>query len=393
MTVTISAGTLARVHRGTSSYAELRFGTVVVPLLDVFASGALLALAVILGAIQPTSPAQYLGTVIAALSPLARRRSPATCAGLLLGGLVLIVLGGPLLGGSRIVDCSEMIPAVCLLLFAAGAHPCRRQAAWIGALAFVALCLEMLQDPIMGPGAIVLFAPFALAVWLAGRGAQLLRGKAEELEHRNAELIQQRTETSRLAVKLERGRVGSELQATISEGLSAMLTASAQARAGERPLAEALAGVEEHGRQVLDDMRGVLGILRQHTDGPLRAPQPSLRDLDRLLAQARARGVEVSLRHEGAERPVADVPDRSAYRIIERALERTPANTVEVCLRWRERELEVEIQPGDEAGWPSLLAAARERAAPCGGRVATLQVANARPARLRAHLPLAGVRA
>jgi signal transduction histidine kinase len=301
--------------------------------------------------------------------------------------VLLVALGGP---GE--IDCIEMLPAVALLSYASGAERTSREAVMLGAAALAILAVEMIQDPIMGLGGLAFFAPFAVALWLAGRGAELMRGKASELQRRNEELLAQRADTARLAVELERHRLGGELQGAIAEGLQAMLAATGRARTGAEPLTDALGVVEDRGRTLLDDMRGVLGILRQHGEGPVRAPQPSLRDIDRLLAGARARGVVVSLSEEGDEQAVADAPDRSAYRIIERALDWAAPEPIDVHLRWHERELELEIESGDARGWPAVLAAARERAAVCGGRVAVVRTSSGRTG-LRAHLPLAGVRA
>jgi signal transduction histidine kinase len=375
------------LHRGALLHTDFQFGAISVPLLDALASLVLLGLAVTIGATQATTPVQQAGLVVAALAALARHESRRVSAALLGAGVVLVAVGGP---GE--VDCIEMLPAVALLAYAAGAERTTREAVALGLAALAILSVEMIQDPIMGLGGLASFAPFALALWLAGRGAELLRGKAAELERRNAELLAQRADTARLAVELERHRLGGELQGTIAEGLHAMLAATARARSDAAPLTEALEVVQNRGRTLLDDMRGVLGILRQHGEGPERAPQPSLRDIDRLLAGARARGVVVSLHEEGDERAVADAPDRSAYRIIERALDWAAPEPIDVHLRWRQRELELEIESGDTRGWPAVLAAARERAAMCGGRVAVVRTSAGRTG-LRAHLPLAGVRA
>lgn len=171
-----------------------------------------------------------------------------------------------------------------------------------------------------------------------------------------------------------------------------MLDTTAAARAGQLSVEQALASVQERGRLLLDDMRGVLGVLRRHSDEPDRAPQPSLRDLDRLVIDALKRGVPVTLRQDGEPQPLAAAPDRSAYRIIERVLESGPGHAVEVWLRWQERELEVGIDAPADPGWPSVLAAARERAAAGGGHLVATRTLAGR-ASLCARLPVAGVRA
>ena len=375
------------VRWGTLLHAEVDLGPLAVPALDLLASAVLVTLAIMIGATQATTPVQHVALIVAALSVSLRRDAPLLAAVILCLGVTGMALGGP---GE--VDCAEILPALALLAFAVGADRRRDRAVGVGLFVLAVMSIEMVQDPVMGPSGIVLFAPFLFAVWLGGRATELFARRAGELERRSAELERQRAETSRLAVALERDRVDGELQATISEGLRVILATSAATRNEHEPLAEGLAVIEDRSRLLLDDMRGVLGILRSHTAGPVRAPLPSLRDIDRLLVDARARGIAVSLSREGTERPVADAPARSAFRIIERALEWTSEQEVNVGLRWRERELEVEITTAQGSGWPAVLAAAHERAAVCGGRVARTRQADGR-AGLRAHLPLAGVRA
>lgn len=55
-------------------------------------------------------------------------------------------------------------------------------------------------------------------------------------------------------------------------------------------------------------------------DAAARAPQPSLANLDRLLEQSRAAGLDIELSIEGHPRALAEGLDLSAFRIVQEAL-------------------------------------------------------------------------
>jgi signal transduction histidine kinase len=90
-------------------------------------------------------------------------------------------------------------------------------------------------------------------------------------------------------------------------------------------------------RQALEDLRGVLGVLRadDSADGAHLAPQPKLSDVRRLVDASRAAGVAVQLLGDGDARTFCDpVPDgendsaatvpeqlgRTAYRVVQEGL-------------------------------------------------------------------------
>ncbi len=84
--------------------------------------------------------------------------------------------------------------------------------------------------------------------------------------------------------------------------------------------AATLLSVEATGRPALNEMRRLLGILRDQ-QGPLAlAPQPGLRDLDELAAEARAAGHPVELRVDDGPGPLAPGVELAAYRIVQEAL-------------------------------------------------------------------------
>jgi signal transduction histidine kinase len=181
---------------------------------------------------------------------------------------------------------------------------------------------------------------------------------------------------ARLAVAEERTRIARELHAVVANNVSAMVVA---AEAAERLLDvdraradEAIAGIEDTGRDALSEMRRILGVLRSAGDGPELAPQPGVGQLHRLVERVRESGLSVELRVKGEPGPLPPSVDIAVYRIVQEAL----ANAVDhaggapacVTVRFGEEDLEVTISDSDrapEAERPTL--AMRERAGLSGG--------------------------
>ena len=77
--------------------------------------------------------------------------------------------------------------------------------------------------------------------------------------------------------------------------------------------------IEALGRESLDRMRTLLGLLRS-TDRGAREPRPTLEQLDALLAAARDAGRSIDLEFEGERRPLGAGVELAAYRTLQHAL-------------------------------------------------------------------------
>ena len=82
----------------------------------------------------------------------------------------------------------------------------------------------------------------------------------------------------------------------------------------------AFAAVEQTGRDALAEIRRLLGVLRREDDELALAPQPTLAHVADLVARARAAGLPVELRVEGAAAPLPAGADLTAYRVVQEAL-------------------------------------------------------------------------
>jgi signal transduction histidine kinase len=110
---------------------------------------------------------------------------------------------------------------------------------------------------------------------------------------------------------------------------------------------QSLVRIQDSGREAMGEMRRLLGIIRGDDAADL-APQPRLTDIERLVDDARAAGLDATLAVEGTPRPLPPGVDLSAYRIVQEALTnvrkhagRSAAATV--LVRYADAALELEI--------------------------------------------------
>ncbi|GAA2674233.1 MULTISPECIES: sensor histidine kinase [Actinosynnema] len=200
------------------------------------------------------------------------------------------------------------------------------------------------------------------------RYAALLRLRADEAE---------REQQARIASAIgeERARMARELHDVAAHHLSGMVVqASAVERLIDRDPAAAKEGVvwlRGQGRETLDNLRMVVGVLRGGEDGE-DAPVPGLEVLDGLVRTAAELGARVELVREGHERPVPPIADIALYRVVQESLsnarQHAPGAPVRISLRYLPRKVELEVvnerprQPGGGPGSGVGLIGMRERA-------------------------------
>jgi signal transduction histidine kinase len=169
---------------------------------------------------------------------------------------------------------------------------------------------------------------FFSAVWAWGRYVRMRRAYTAELAARAERAERDRQREAQRAVAAERARIARELHDVVAHHLSVMVIQAGAARrlldAHPEQTRAALAAIEESGRQGLGAMPGLLRALRddQQLDDGL-APQPTLGELEALVAQVQAAGLPVQLRIEGTPRPLPAAVDLSAYRVAQEALTNT----------------------------------------------------------------------
>ncbi len=167
---------------------------------------------------------------------------------------------------------------------------------------------------------------FALpvAIWYAGRRVRargeylrLLKERAEQLER------EQQLEADR-AVAAERTRIARELHDIVAHQVSLMTVQAGAAKtivdSDPEAATNAMRSVEAAGRQALNELRHLLGVLRPDSDNGELAPQPGRSDLHRLTAEMELAGVEVSLQLDDLEETLPARIDLAIYRIVQESL-------------------------------------------------------------------------
>ncbi|MET8678330.1 histidine kinase [Streptomyces sp. NPDC004647] len=165
------------------------------------------------------------------------------------------------------------------------------------------------------------FAAFTLAIAVAARGWSVARGEVAEQETLVADVRGQHT------LLEERARIARELHDVVAHHMSviAIQAEAAPYRVSDPPeeLTKSFSTIRQSAVEALAELRRVLGVLRFESPddtGMPDAPQPDLSRLDELVDGVRAVGLSVEIARTGAQRPLPQGVELSAFRIIQEAL-------------------------------------------------------------------------
>src|SRR5580658_7790744 len=215
-------------------------------------------------------PVMGLLILLAVIPVLWRRRAPLlAAAGTLIGTAIHVAAYG------TITRCGLLLPLLFVEGFAVAAWLERREA--LVGLAIVlgssVVCLS--ADQSAGWSGLTIAGPVTLAMWWIGRVVRTRAGMVARLRERNAELRAQRETNARLEVESDRVRLSAELDDLLRTRL-AELTQLAEAGARQdEDAGRTLARIEAESRATLDQMRSVVGLLRDGDDAATE-PQPTL---------------------------------------------------------------------------------------------------------------------
>jgi signal transduction histidine kinase len=261
-----------------------------------------------------------------------RRRAPVTAFG------ALLILG---------VLLSRLAPAVPGLIFLAAAFVLytvtvegrkRTGAAALGLILVVMLLIASAGIGMRGHAAPAAeFVPIGLAnviAWMTGYSVRQRRLYVVTLQHQAANS----------AVAEERLRIARELHDVVAHSMSVIAVQAGYGQyvidASPDGARDALGAIQATSRDALEEMRRMLGVLRQQDVSPgpegaagaaaavagaaarqaPLAPAPGLARLDRLIERTRGAAVRVRLEVSGHPRPAPAGVDLSAYRIVQEAL-------------------------------------------------------------------------
>ncbi len=264
----------------------------------------------------------------------------------------------------QLTRCGIVFPQTFVLAFAAAAWLELRPALLGLTLALALIITVSLSDAAIGGVAEApVFAVLAAAIWGIGRVARSRGHMVVTLETQAAELREARDERSRLEVATDRERMSTQLDELLQRRLGELARlADRPSAAGDPAAATAkFVDIEHEGRRTLEEMREIVGVLREDSDDAPTTPQPTLTHLEAMLL--RAKGADARLTVEGSPRVLPAAVELSAYRIVEHllaALEDAPA--VEVRVRFGDDALELTVAGIGRRRASVALERARERA-------------------------------
>jgi signal transduction histidine kinase len=337
-----------------------------------------LALALGLGLLAMTEVTVYgsniesamIANLIATLPLALLRRQLVVTAVLVVVG-VLLAIGD----SSSTLTVAALLSLVIVLFHFAARY--RRRWSVLIALPFLVNAVAPLSGDFAGfPGVLLLLVVVAaLALGDSRRERREAIAERDETRLAMADTLQDH------AARGERARIARDLHDIVAHHVSAIAVQAETARLTTPDLPdqgrEHFEAIGNTARDALDEMRRLLGVLREDANGGAqRAPQPGLAQLDELIETARTGGTSVQLTVSGRVAPLPPGIDLCAYRILQEALTNARRHAsgaaVEVSIRYGASSLKLRVRdhgPGTGEAEPEGhgLLGMHERAIMVGG--------------------------
>lgn len=347
-----------------------------------------------------TWPLAMLLVIVAVVAVGMRRRRPAFMLGVLLvGSIVVTTLIGPENGA-----LTYFLPVAYVLYLVAATYEHRQAAVRVLIAVFATLVADAVLIHVTGGGfppngGLVSVALCVIIAWFTGYIVRQRRRYAVRLQD----------EAASKAVAEERLRIARELHDVVAHSMSVI---AVQAGYGQYVIdtqpadaRNALGAIQATSREALDEMRRMLGALRQADESDQRElaapgagdgsptagrspaaggisttgaagakvgvrggsggsaplfPAPGLGDLDRLLSRTASAGVRVDVTRCGQARELPASIDLSAYRIVQEALtnvvKHARTSSCRVLIGYGHDELVLEVTDNG-AGLPAMAGA------------------------------------
>ena len=340
-----------------------------------------------------TWPLAIFLVLIAMLAVGMRRRRPTFMLGVLLACSVVVTsLTGPEAG-----SLTYFLPVAYVLYLVAATYEHRQAAARVLIAVFAtlladAVLLRLTGGDVVPNGGLVSAALCVIIAWFTGYIVRQRRRYALRLQD----------EAASKAVAEERLRIARELHDVVAHSMSVI---AVQAGYGQYVIdtqpsdaRNALGAIQATSREALDEMRRMLGALRQADETDQRevavragsdpgtgadagdpaagdarsapkapggsaplSPAPGLAELDRLISRTASAGVRVDVTRCGKPRNLPASIDLSAYRIVQESLtnvvKHARTSSCRVLIGYGQDELILEVTDNG-AGLPAMAGAA-----------------------------------
>ncbi|WP_409467140.1 sensor histidine kinase [Amycolatopsis sp. GA6-003] len=288
--------------------------------------------------------------VVCDASLLLLARFPNGVAGLLIAAS-LAMLASDLFSPGLLVPTSQptlmTVPTITPIVLAQLVRQLdRRRVLWIAG--FLALLATRPWNPAWNTtpfGLLSTALPVAIALYFEARRQLLssLRDRAERAEREQHLLAEQ-------ALAAERRRLASEMHDVVTHRLSLMvLHAGALGVTSPDPAVKSAAeDIRREGAHALDELRDLVGVLRNGTGIEPPVPNPPLPgEVADLVAESVAVGIATELSVTGDRTSVSPTVARTAYRVVQEALtnirKHAPGCSATVSLRYHPGGLDVAV--------------------------------------------------
>ncbi|WP_260609718.1 histidine kinase [Streptomyces sp. WAC06614] len=179
----------------------------------------------------------------------------------------------------------------------------------------------------LGRGELADVFPMAMTSALALLVVSVRYVRASAAQEVTAQQVVTAVERDRRTLLEERTTIARELHDVVAHHMSVVaIQAEAAPYRVENPppeLVTAFATIRENAVSALTELRRVLGVVRSADYEAPDAPQPTLAELDGLLANVREAGLSVEKTVTGTVRELPQGVELSAYRIVQEALSNT----------------------------------------------------------------------
>ncbi len=240
---------------------------------------------------------------------------------------VLLTVSAALAASTMLGQGFIGVPMVALPLYSVVVQFDRRTSlialSTVELLLLASLGVAALQGPTGGGSSFNVVV--AGATWIVGDSVRTRRAHGARQTHQAEERRREEVARAEKSVIEERLQIARELHDIIAHSLGVI---AVQSGVGGHVLdtqpeeaRKSLAAIEATSRSALEEVRGLLGVLRRgDLDEPSRTPAPRIADLDRLFDELRATGLAVAYQVQGQVVEVSPSMDLTVYRIVQEAL-------------------------------------------------------------------------
>jgi signal transduction histidine kinase len=187
--------------------------------------------------------------------------------------------------------------------------------------------------------------------WVLGLLVRTWQRAAESRRALGRAETEERAARAQTVVEQQRNRIARDMHDVVAHSLAVVIAQADGARYAQKTdphaVDEALQAIASTARNALGDVRLLLGQLR-HNEGS--GPQPTLADLDRLVEQLAAAGLNTVRRDVGEPRELGAATQLALYRIAQEALSNAMRHGVaasgapvdaELTLTWSQASVEL----------------------------------------------------